>query len=337
MRERFVILILVLVNLTIGYAQKVIKSDLDTAFCIPGILGVPRSKGLIIKRELLKDYRIKSKEISTGTITESYISRNRRWEFKVRAPVVREQNFIMALGLSYFVEEFQFENPTSLTLPFHQNLEDRSLKRLRGDLVIVKPTRGDIFYILRARGALNGDYTSEIFGGDKSDFLKFSIAPLIGWKRNDYLSYGVGAALSYNFGKRSIFPIFSYNKTFNQHWGIESILPAYAKLRYNTTDQKNYVYLSAELSGANFSLYLDSDQSDLIYLDKSEVRLLLIWEREIHDWLWVGVESGYRKNISFDLANSANIDSSIIIDNSLTDAFVVSFSLFIVPPRDYFD
>ena len=335
MRKNILVILLVVVIFVDVHAQNSLKTD--TTFCVPRVLGVPRAKGLVIKHETLLDYSIKSKNEDTGLISESQIRRNSRLELKLKFPVVRKEEFKMVVGARYFSEEFYFENPNSLISPFYKNLEDRALKSIRGDLLIVKPTQSSRFYILRLSAGFNGDYNSEKFGEDKSEFLKYSIASLMGWKKNDYLSYAVGLSFGYTFGNRSLIPIFSYNKTFNQHWGVESILPSNAKLRYNTLDKKNYFYLSTELKGANYSVGLSDDQVNLMFLDKSEMRMLIIWEREIHDWLWLGVEGGYRKNISFDLADSPRIGSNIILDNSLKDAVVFNFSLFIVPPRKFFD
>ena len=322
------ILILILTSQAL-YAQETIVNCTDTVFCVPGVIGLPRSKGIVIKRELVRDYFIRSE--ADGSNASAEIRRNRRWEFKVRAPIILKDGFKMAVGVKYFVEEFNFENPESLNFPFYQNLENRSLRSIRGDVYMIKPTLTNKYYILRLSGGLNGDYGSESFA--KGDFFKFSISPLIGWKKNDYVSYAFGVAFSYGFGRRSIYPIIVYNKSFNNKWGIESILPAEVKLRYSTLNQKNYFYAKAELHGANYSLRLDEAKTDLVYLNKSEVRFLLSWEREIHDWLWFGVEGGLRSNINFDLSNDARIRTDVVVENTLNKALVYNFSIFVVPPR----
>ncbi|WP_040496520.1 DUF6268 family outer membrane beta-barrel protein [Fulvivirga imtechensis] len=312
-----------------SHAQETIINCTDSVFCVPGVVGLPRSKGIVIKRELVRDYLIRSE--SDGGKASAEIRRNRRWEFKLRAPIILKDGFKMAAGIKYYVEEFNFENPESLNFPFYQNLEDRSLRSIRGDIFIVKPTLTNKYYILRLSGGLNGDYSSESFA--KSDFFKFSISSLMGWKKNDYVSYAFGVAFSYGFGRRSVYPIIVYNKSFNNKWGIESILPAEIKLRYSTLNQKNYFYAKAELHGANYSVRLDEAKEDLVYLNKSEVRFLLSWEREIHDWLWFGVEGGLRSNINFDLSSDSSIRTDVVIENSLNQALVYNFSIFVVPPR----
>ena len=43
--------------------------------------------------------------------------------------------------------------------------------------------------------------------------------------RNPKKSWGVGIAYSYTFGDPLLFPVFVYNQTFTQKWGIEALLP----------------------------------------------------------------------------------------------------------------
>ena len=311
------------------HAQEPIVNCTDSVFCVPGVVGLPRSKGIVIRREIVRDYAIRSESDDENASAE--IRRNRRWEFKLRAPLMLKDNFKMALGLKYYVEEFNFENPDNLDYTFYKNLENRSLRSIQGQLFMIKPTKTNRYYILRVSGGLNGDYQSDSFG--KGEFFKFSISPLVGWKKNDYVSYAFGVAFSYGFGRRSIYPIIAYNKSFNTQWGIESVLPAQIKLRYSTLNQKNFYYATTELHGANYSIRFDEADNDLLYLNKAEVRFLLSWEREIHDWLWFSIEGGLRSNISFDLTNSTALNSEVLVNNDLKSAFVYGFSIFVVPPR----
>ena len=318
------------------FGQETILSCTDSVFCVPGVMGVPRTKGLVIKREATLNYGIKSRAIDPIGNANAEIKSNSRWQFKLRAPVLLKKSFKIAVGFEYFTEEFRFENPDNIDYSFYNNLEDRNLNSMKGEIFFVKSTLTNKYFLLRISIGLNGDYDlSENFG--KKEFLRYSFAPLFGWKQNKYLSYAVGLAYSYNFGNRSIFPLFSYNHTFNHRWGIESILPVKLKLRYNSLSEKNYYYLKSELNGANYGIHLADVNQDLTYLNKSEVRVMLVWEREIHDWLWFGVEAGYRKNIDYDVSDSYDFDVDRIINNNLNDSFIWNFSIFLVPPRKFLE
>lgn len=333
MIKKFSWLIVLLFYLTLtSYGQVDNSANTDSAFTAPRVIGLPRSKGIIIKREIVRDYRIRSKSDQPFGNSVGEIRRNRRWDFRVRLPLVLKENIKIAAGFQYFVEEFNFDSNPNI-YPFYQNLEDRSLRSIRGEIFIIKPTRTKRYYLFRMSGSLNGDYDESEFSN--GDFFRFSLTPLVGWKKNAYTSYAFGVSLSYSFGRRAIFPVFTYSHSFNNKLGIEAVLPANAKLRYGTLNQKNYFYLKAELRGSNYSVRLEETQNELFYLDKSEIRFLLSWEREIHDWLWFGVESGLRSNINFDLSDSPSINANALVDNSLRGAFIYNISIFIVPPKKF--
>ena len=319
-------------------AQEVNLACTDSTFCVPSVVGLPRTKGIVIKQERIHDYGINSTALDNSTNDgNGEIQLNRRWEFKLRAPLLLKENFKMAIGFKYFVEEFQFDNADNLDFPFYQNLEDKALKSIGTMLYVVKPWKGNRFLLLRAGLTLNGDYDRD--NQPTRDFLKFAISPLLGWKLNPFTSFAVGVAYTDNFSRRSIFPVISYNKTFDNHWGLESLLPVKVKLRYSTLDQKNFLYATTELQGATYNITLGNSATTVqdVFLNKSEIRFMFTYEREIHDWLWVGMDIGMRSNIDFSLSNTPRRNKSVIIDNNLNSALIYSFSVFLVPPRKFLE
>ncbi len=268
--------------------------------------------------------------------SEGDVRRNRRWDLRLRFPIINKQSLTIAGGIKYTIEEFRFENPSGINYPLYHNLEDRPLKSTGIHFYVVKPTRNKKYFILRASVDLNGDYGSGKFG--KREFLKFSVTPLIGWKQNDNLSYAAGFTYGYTFGVPLILPVISFNKNFNCHFGIESVLPISLKLRY-TKNEKNYLYAGLELSGASYRL--DNEGSPFsnyskLHLFRSELRYAINYEREIHDWLWFGVEGGYRQNLKFSLNNGPRVKSDVIISNKLKGAALINASIFVVPPQSFF-
>jgi hypothetical protein len=317
-------------------AQESIMNCTDSTFCVPAVSGMPRSKGIIIKQERITDYGIRSNSGSESLNSgRGEVSSNRRWEFKLRMPVVSKPNIAIAVGIHYNVEEYKFENTRNQDYPLYSSLEDKSLKSLGGSIYVVKPWRGKRYLLLRASGDLNGDYDRD--GYSKKNFLQFSVAPLLGWKKNANTSYAFGIAYGYNFGRPIISPLISYNHTFNRHWGIEMLLPTKAKLRYTLND-KTLFFASTELNGASYNIHLkDSSfakRGDL-FLQKSEVRYLVTFEREIHDWLWFSLEAGVRSNINFSLSDTFGPPRNALIRNHLNHAMLFSFSIFAVAPKKF--
>lgn len=317
-------------------AQEIFSWSKEKEYCSPSVIGLPRVKAVIVKFELQPGYKI----ISTGKLgnygnSEAKIDRNRRWDLRLRFPIVNKPSIIIAGGIKYTNEEFRFDNNPVNNYKFYTNLEDRPLKSIGIHFYVVKPTKNKKYFILRSSFDLNGDYGSEKFG--KKEFLKFSITPQIGWKQNENLSYGVGFSYGYTFGVPLIVPVFSFNKNFSCHLGIESVLPVSLKLRY-TKNEKNYWYTGLELAGASYRL--DNEGTpfsayDKLHLFRSEIRYMLTYEREIHNWLWFSIESGYRQNLRFSLNNGPRARSDVIISNKLKGAPVINASIFVVPPQQF--
>lgn len=315
-------------NFVFGKQQRLVSTD--TAFCKPGLRGIPRAKGIVLEREMISDYRINSRQ---GQITEeAEVNLNRRWKLKARVPIILGKKIKIALGINYAVEEFKFANSDALSFPFYRQLENRSLKSLGSSLYLVKPFRGKRYFLLRVNGSFNGDFAEN---SSKSQFLKFSATPLLGWKQNDDLAYGVGISLNYSFGRRSLIPILFLEKNFDRNWGLETILPLMVRLRYGSNNQKNYFYLKTELSGANYNIDL-GENGEFLFLNNAEIRYTISYERELHDWLWLSMEAGLRSNFNFDLSNTPRRNSEPIIENTFNEALVFNFGVFIVPPRKFF-
>lgn len=318
------------------WAQEIFTWSKETGYCKPSVAGLPRAKAFIFKYELQPDYKITS-TAKDGNFQNSqgYIDRNRRLDFRLRFPIINKPAITIAAGFKYSREEFRFEDyPTSSA--FYNNLEDRDLKSIGAHLYVIKPTRSNRYFILRAGFDFNGDYPSDHINA--GEFIKFSIAPLIGWKRNENLSYAVGFSYGYAFGRPLIYPVFSYNKNFNCNWGIESLLPVNIRLRY-TKNEKNYFYAGFELQGHSYRLH-NSDTVfkpyDRLHLFHSELRFVVTYEREIHDWLWFGIEGGVRHNLSFNVTNGPKTNADVILENKLSGAGIINASIFIVPPRGFF-
>ena len=305
----------------------------DSTFCVPSVSGMPRSKGIIFSYEKVVDYGIQTTTSNPeiGNQEGGGIRVNRQIQFVCRLPVYNKEHLKVALGFQYFAEEFRFEDNS---YPLFQSLEERPLKSAGLSAYIIKSFRGNKFFLLRLGADLNGDYGKDL--APKSDFLKYSIVPLYGWKKNEHVAFGAGLAYSYVFGTPSFIPIFAYNNTFNRRWGLEVLLPASVRLRHNMT-AFDIFYLTARVNGASYRVRLDNEpafeQYDILDLKKSEIRLFLTYEREIYDFVWFGVNAGLRKNLSFYLNDSLTGGGERIIEGEIQRAFFFNLSLFIVPPR----
>jgi hypothetical protein len=329
------LLFTVVFSITSVRAQEIFAWGRDSSYCSPSVVGLPRAKALVLKYELLPDFRIRSESKQGGFGNNNAgVSRNRRVDLRIRFPIINRPGLTIAAGIKYTHEEFIFHDADlQKNYSFYKNLQDRPLKSVGLHFYMVKPTKTNRYFVLRTSMDLNGDYSSDKFG--KTEFFKFSVTPLIGWKKNENLSYAFGFSYGYTFGKPLIIPAISINKNFDCNWGIESILPINIRLRFSPNDN-NYFYTGFELAGGSYRL--DNNDSafrsfNRLHLFRSELRYILSYERAIHDWLWFGVEAGWRENLRFNLTNGPKAMSNVIISNKLSGSLVANVSLFVVPPK----
>jgi len=313
-------------------------------FATPSVVGQGPSKGVVAHLERLSDFSIKSKldKANGGTTSTATVTKNSRAFIKGYIPAWNRPHLKVILGFNYDREEFQFNRPDNAA--FFRNLEDKGLKVLGAQLAVIRPIDDVHWYIARVKGELNGDYTASEL--DVNDYLKMSGEFIYGWKRSKYFAWGVGLQLGYTFGRQSVYPAILYNRTFNDRWGLEALFPARVSVRYNVSE-KTLLFAGYSVDGLNYNIKLRQplpNGRETLILRETELRPRLRLEREIYDFLWFGVEAGYRYNASFAAFDEdGNSGNSIlrggsrprIIDNTLGGAPYASLEVFLVPPRKF--
>lgn len=311
--------------------------ELLEEFASPSVRGMGKSRGIIIGYERLPQFDIESE--ARDPRLEDGMGRVRRHnKFDVRAfgPLMNRPQTKLILGIDYKFEEFNFEDVTPAAYPLYKYLEDKNLQSLGAQLAYLRSIDARRFYLVRVKGEFNGDFTKDDINVDLIDYFKSTIDVAYGWKKSPDYSIGIGLQFGYNFGRKSVYPAILYNRTFNDKWGVEAIFPANARLRYNL-NEKTLLYTGYRLEGASYNLYIDEGpmaQFGEIELRRTDVKGLLRLEREIYDFLWFGVEGGFRqyyRNRVFDEVGSRDE----ILNNDLSGAGYVKIELFAVPPRKF--
>lgn len=308
-------------------------------FATPSVIGMGPSKGLIFHYERMPRFNVASDGQVVGLQDfNSQAEKNARLVIKGYIPFWNRPHLKMVLGVNYEREEFKFrQRPTGYEL--YDNIEDKGLKTLGAQLVVARPVNEVNWYIFRVKGELNGDYTSSEL--NVGDYLRTSAEFLYGWKRSPTFSWGVGVQLGYTFGRQSIYPAVLYNRTFNDRWGLEALFPARVTVRRNLSP-KSLLFAGYTVDGFNYIIKLREPLRreggiDLrtLELRETEVKFRGRWEREIYDFLWFGLEGGYRYNYAFDAFDRTNASRTKIIDSKFAGAPYASVELFIVPPRKF--
>ncbi len=308
----------------------------DTAFAVPSIRWTPRTKGVIIRYERITAHSMYADSQLEGLPdSREQVRRDQRWEYRLRFPLYSKPGLTLAMGLQYFSETYRFRNLTEGSNPFYTDLHNRTLRTMGTNFYAVRSRRGNSYILFRASVDFMGDYSYQRIPG--TNYIRASASPLIGWKRNQDLSYAFGVAYGYRFGRALLLPVFSYQYNFNRQWSVDALLPGRVRFRY-TANPKTLLYMGAEFSGANYVLSLENPtfaRFNNLYLQKSELRSLFSLERELYDWLWLGVEAGLRTNISFTLTETPRSRRQVLFFNRPDGALLVSVSLFGVVPRRF--
>lgn len=298
------------------------------------IIGDRRSKGIQISYNLVAPYNIESTPIVPGLGEGSARLRKlEEIEFSLRFPISWKGRTTIVAGIDYMYEEYNFAEPAALSYDLYTNLENKHLNSLEGQAFILHALNDRTFIGSRLGLELNGDYKDNELPFRQQ--AKGSIAAVYGWKPNPYAVYGLGVYYSYSWGRPSVYPVLVWNRTFNDRWGIEAVLPQSFRLRRNLSE-KTIFLLGARVSGRSYHILSDQPPlADYPYLElrNSNIFLFLEYEQEIYDFLWFGVTGGYRYNVNFNVAEENAFSNSRIIENSVGASPYINVSLFVVPPR----
>ncbi len=116
---------------------------------------------------------------------------------------------------------------------------------------------------------------------------------LYGWKKDDYKMAAIGIARTYRLGRPLFVPIFLYNKTFNNHWGVEMLLPARAHVRYNF-NTTNILLAGFELEGQQYYMQAPTASTTTNWMQRGEIKPRLDWQKKLFGFVWLGTQVGYR-------------------------------------------
>ncbi len=341
--KKYVCLLLVIFifGLELFAQEKVDSTNYDWN---PSVVGGGPVRGLEVSYHSNSGFDVNSKSNLYGS-GNGKIDYNRIFKTKIRFPILIKEKLIVVGGFEYSDEEFHFKDNSENTYPLYQSLNDKNLKSIGGNIYLMTQLKKNRFFIFRFSAKFKGDYWKEHIGNvNKYTFLKMELSPIIGWKVNSKKSWGVGLAYSYTFGDPLLFPIFVYNHSFADKWGVEAFLPARIKLRYQAS-KLCFINAKAKLQGGSYSIHFDEPELDdfkTLELRRADVNFSLEIDKGITDWLWTTVECGFRTNLNFDVTNKNNAfslsGSKLTNENNIIDSYAgggmfFNFSVFIAPSK----
>ena len=302
----------------------------EEGYCIPSLQGLPRSKGFSLNYTTMQNQFINTEfanESYSGSIEESSII-----EVKAKVPLLLKNNLKIILGGEYSTYDFEFSNRDADRNPVYETLDQLRYSSLEAKLYVVKPFKGNKYIFSRISTQLTGDLSK----GGINDYFRSTFSILYGIRSSINVTWGVGLNYRYALGRHLVFPTLAYSRILSEKWSFEAYLPVSTNLRY-MHNSKNIFELRNRLAGEHFNINSGTTGNESIFLRKTDFYSTLVYEREVHDFLWVSLAGGGQFNIGFDssINNTVPGNGPFRVTNDLTNTFLLQIGIFIVPPKKW--
>lgn len=265
----------------------------------------------------------------TSSVQDFSVNQVSALKAQVNIPVVSNTKIIWQLGANYWASRFNIDNPGNNT--FAQNLDSKALTTAGINTTIFKPLNEKNFLIVQASADMNGVF--QTFGDISSEAITVSGAVIYGWKTSDKNMIGTGISRTYRAGQLLHVPILFWNKSFNDHWGMELLLPARGAVKYNFSTS-NILQLGFELEGNQFLMNLPNSPNGKVFIQRGELKPRVAWDKKLTGFLWMSAQAGMRQNWRFDVMNQydAREESQLYFSSRLGNPFYFNLSLNFVSP-----
>jgi hypothetical protein len=248
---------------------------------------------------------------------------------QVNVPVISTNKLIWQMGVNYLTSQFNVSNPTVNN--FAAALDKSSLLTAGINTTVFKPLNEKNFLIFQASTDVNGLFENAKAIQDKAVTLSGTI--IYGWKTSEKNMIGTGLARTYRAGQLMHLPVLFWNKTFNDKWGMELLLPARGFVRYNFSTT-NMLQAGFELEGNQFLMQLPNTPTKNTYIQRGEIKPRIMWDKKLTGFLWFNAQAGLRYNYRFDVVNryDAKEDSQRFFTSNLGNPLFFNISLNFVSP-----
>lgn len=232
------------------------------------------------------------------------------------------------MGVNYWGSNFIFRENTPSK--FENALRQNGLHTAGIQSTVFKPLNEKRWLIFQLAVDVNSSFAE--FSSINSKAITYSGTLIYGWKYSDRNMFGVGLARTYRAGALLHVPVIFWNKTFNDRYGMELLLPArgYVRRNFSTTSM---LQLGYEIEGNQFQLANAGRNGDL-FLQRGELKPRLMWDQKIAGFIWLNLQAGIRLNWRFDAITQAGSreEKDRFYQNQLTNPLFFALSLNFVSP-----
>jgi hypothetical protein len=270
-------------------------------FCTQKVLNQTPTKLVGVGYEHNMKFRNKNPEGSTD------IMRMGGLRTQINILAISTNKLLLMAGLTYWGTDIKTgdkQNQKSMRQVYSNRMDIEGL-----NLLLFKPLDQKHFIIAQANADASYITNDDLWRITRPS-LTFYGSAIFGWKKGDYRMLGLGLSRTYRLGRPLIIPVLLFNQTFNDEWGIESLVPARAHLRYNVSN--NTMLLAGyELEGQQYDLGNSSR-----FLQRGEIKPRLVLEQKLKGFFWLSAQLGYRINGRFDLTDRYDAQEEHVVFNN---------------------
>jgi hypothetical protein len=319
-------------------------------YCSPKIEGLSPAKLISLGFDFQGPYKMTldtfNNNMNQGSPENGISTVTSGVRFACNIPVVSKTSLVWQMGANYWESGYNITNQNNVTSGYVENpmlksLQNNGLRTMGVNTTLFKPLNDKNFLLFQGSADLSGDYDWNLM---PTKYLKYSAALIYGKRPSEKKQWGVGLSRTYRAGELNYIPIifFNYTDAANK-WGSEVLFPARAHVR-RTINSRNMIFAGYELEGQSYRLYrMESIRNQDLEIRRAEIRLRLVYEFSLKDFLWLSVQAGYRINYRYDvdrLNNGEEIFRAFgllskepyIMKNTLTNPFYFNISLNLVSP-----
>jgi hypothetical protein len=325
-------------------------------FCSPKIEGLSPAKLISFGYDYQFGYDISADTLRSNQMSSAYnlnpqdaqLLRSHGMRVGFNIPVISQTNLVWQLGANYWEQRYDFKDPQNLQNPLLKTLSELGLRTLGVSTTLFKPLNDKSFILFQGSADYSGNYSLKSMM--PLDYMKYSAALIYGKRPTELKQWGVGLARTYRVGEINYIPVVLFNWTDQANkWGTEMLFPARAHVR-RTINSRNMLFAGYELEGQSYRLWNSAStdgydmRADELEVRRGEIRLRLIYEFAVKDFVWMSVQAGYRINYRFDvdrlIGGAENYRAFGLIEdtppyvmvNRLTNPLYINISINLVSP-----
>lgn len=318
-------------------------------FCSPKIEGISPQKLIGLGFDFQASHNMSldsfNNNLTRGDAQTYSINNASGIRFNCNIPVISKTNIVWQMGANYWETKYNRADE-GISLPFFPHpianaLLNNGLRTLGLNTTIFKPLNETNFILFQGSTDLNGDYDWNLM---PMKYLKYSAAVIYGKRPSERKQWGLGLSRTYRVGELNYIPIFMFNYTDSKNkWGSEILFPAKAHVR-RTINPRNMIFAGYELEGQSYRLYRDNYlRNEDLEIRRGEIRLRLVYECSIKEFLWLSVQAGYRINYRYNVDRLENGNEILrafgilskepyVMNNKLSNPLYFNVSLNLVSP-----